>query len=257
MQRARRLASTAVVAVLGVGALSACRAEPDVAAYVGVDKITEAQVNAVYSDAEKKLATAVEQVRAQQKAAPDPSAQPVPDKVELQFTRQDVLTTLVGVDVFKQLAQQRNVQLADQPAAQVAQAVGLPQDAQYVALYGQYRGYIDAFTKAAKPATVTEADLRDVYDRLKAGGGLGSEGGSFEDFSKGLSAENQKLIKDNVSVRNDLTPDLNKIETKVNPRYGALEIGLVNFRSEAGKTLPLVLLSLVKSGASPAVVDRS
>ena len=51
MQRARRLAPIAVVAALGIIALTGCRAQPDVAAYIGDRQITENQVTGILDDA--------------------------------------------------------------------------------------------------------------------------------------------------------------------------------------------------------------
>ena len=78
MQRARRLASIAVVAVLAVTGLSACRNQPGTAAQFGGTTITQADVDKVYTDAQDKLTKAVDTVRKQQAATPDPSAPPVP-----------------------------------------------------------------------------------------------------------------------------------------------------------------------------------
>jgi hypothetical protein len=250
MRRARRLAATAVAAALAVTGLAACQSSPEVAAYVGREKIPQRRVDSVFADAKGKLAASVEQVRAQQGGA-----SPAPEKVELQISKQDVLATLVGLDVFRRIAQERGVQAVAQDSAQVAQTVSLPANTEFVRLYAEYRGLVDAFTKAAKPSVVTETDLRDVYERLKASGGLGAEGGTFEQFQQGLNQQNSQLLQQNVSVRNDLAPDVRKYHTRVNPRYNAIEVGLVNFRNPEGKTVPLVLLSLSTPSASPAVSD--
>ena len=59
MQRARRLASVAVVATLAVSGLAACRSQPDVAVYFGdTSAITVAEVQRIYNDVKSRLETA-------------------------------------------------------------------------------------------------------------------------------------------------------------------------------------------------------
>jgi hypothetical protein len=256
MQRARRLASTAVVAVLAVSGLSACRAEPDVAAYIGRTTITQARVEGVYADAERKLAIAVEQVRAQQSAAPDPNAQPVPEKVELQIKRKDVLEALIGAGVLRDIAKARNVQPTEIPAAQVAQSVGLPEDAEYVKIYSEYRSYLAALSAVAKPIDVTEADMRQVYDRFRAGGGLGETPVPFEEFSTNLTAEDKQVLQKSIGLRNELKADVEKLDTTINPRYGVRELPLLPVSTQSGASV--VLVGLPFGGGSddgPAVTD--
>ena len=71
MQRARRLASVAVIATLGVTGLSACRSAPDVAVYFGsASEISVAEVQRVFDDARTKFDAAKAGQPAPQ-AAPD------------------------------------------------------------------------------------------------------------------------------------------------------------------------------------------
>jgi hypothetical protein len=220
MQRARRLASTAVVAVLAVTGLSACRNQPGTAAQFGGTTITQDDVDKVYTDAQDKLAKAVEAVRQQQAAAPDPSAQPVPDKVELSITRKDVLTAMIGSQVLRGIAQARNLKPTDIPTASVAQQFSLPQDATYITLYSEYRGYLAALLAAAKPVELTPAELRTVYDRFKAAGGLGEQPVEFEAFASQLGPEDSQVVSQTLGLRNDLKAEVAKLHATVYPRYG-------------------------------------
>jgi hypothetical protein len=251
MQRARRLASTAVVAVLAVSGLSACRNEPDVAAYIGNTTISESRVDAVYDDAKDKLAASVAQVGADQSADPAAAAQ----QPKLTIGKADVVTTLVGLDVQRRIAQQQNIKPTALPAEQLAQSVSLPADAEYVKIYGEYRGYLDAFAQKVQPAKPTEADLRDVYNRLNAGGAIGAEGGTFEQFAASLSEQDAQVLQQNIGLRNALNTEIHKLRTTVNPRYGNAELPLVSFRNADGNALPLVVLSFAAAPTSPAVID--
>ena len=101
MQRARRLASVAVVASLAVAGLSACRSEPSVAAYAGGAKITEERVQDVWDDAREAFA-----------AAPAPAAdaaQAAP--ATLSVTRADVVRILLSVKVLAEVAKRESLSL--------------------------------------------------------------------------------------------------------------------------------------------------
>src|SRR5688572_7651854 len=121
MQRARRLASVAVVASLAVAGLSACRSEPSVAAYVGAGKVTETRVQEVWDEA-REAVTADAATRPQ----PSPSASAEPDAMPI--TRSDVVRTLVAVEVLAEVAKRENVTLpADLSLADYATALRVPE----------------------------------------------------------------------------------------------------------------------------------
>jgi hypothetical protein len=235
MQRARRVASVAVAASLAVVGLSACRSSPQVAAYIGKDRITENRVDAVLDDARAKTAAGA------QGAA---------------IKRQDVVDTLIGLDVLQEIAAKRNVTATAVAPADVAQAVGLRADAQYVTLNAQYRGFISAISTAATAATPTTADLRDVYDRLTKGG-ANPTNQSFQAFSSGISSQDAQTLAQTIGIRNYLQPEIAKLNTVVNPKYTSPELTLVSTQGSQGETIPLVVLSLAPSQGDPAVVDAS
>jgi hypothetical protein len=234
MQRARRLASVAALAALAVTGLSACRSAPDVAAYVGSAKITEARVSHVFDDAKAKVAAGAQ-------AAP--------------IARQDVVDTLVGLDVMQVIAKEKGVSPAAVPADQVAQSLGLRADAEYVALYSQYRGLLAAVSKDVQPATPSTADLRDVYKRLTAAGG-NPDGQTFQQFQSNISAQDQQTLQQNIGLRNALAPQVEKLDTVVNPGYTTPQLPLVSLQDAQGKEVPLVVLPLVPAANQVPVVDR-
>jgi hypothetical protein len=238
MQRARRLASVVAVAALAVSGLAACRSAPTVAAYVGQDRITEDRVSGVLDDARQNKVTA-----AQGPQAPE-------------IKRQDVVDTLVGLEVMRHIAKQRGLTATELDAARVAQAVGLSADAEYVALYTEYRGLLNAASAGGKLAQPTQADLRDVYNRLTAGGAIPS-GASFEQFASSISQQDQQTLAQNIGLRNDLQPEIAKLNTVVNPKYTVPELPLVSAQGPDGQALPLVVLPFAKSTGSPTVVDAS
>jgi hypothetical protein len=236
MHRARRLATVALAASLAVAGLAGCRSAPSVAAYVGQNRISEDRVSAVYEEARANAVTAA-------------AGQEAPA-----IKRQDVVDTLVGLDVLREIARQRGLSPTALNADQVAQAIGVKANAEYVRLYSEYRGLLNAVGSGAKPAQPTAADLRDVYNRLTAGG-ANPNGATFEQFSTGISDTDKQTLAQNIGLRNDLQPQIAKLNTVVNPRYSAPELPLVSTQGADGQELPLVVLSFAPSQGTPPVVD--
>ena len=232
MHRARRLATVALAASLAAAGLAGCRSAPSVAAYVGQDRISEDRVSAVYEEA-----------RANAAGQESPA-----------IKRQDVVDTLVGLDVLREIARQRGLSPTALNADQVAQAIGVKANAEYVRLYSEYRGLLNAVGSGAKPAQPTAADLRDVYNRLTAGG-ANPNGATFEQFSTGITDTDRQTLAQNIGLRNDLQPQIAKLNTVVNPKYSAPELPLVSTQGPNGQELPLVVLSFAPSQGKPPVVD--
>jgi hypothetical protein len=249
MQRARRVAVTAAVAALAATGLIACQREPGVAAYVGKARITEDRVDAVYTDARDKLTASVEQTGQQQGAGAAPQA------VQMPVTRRDVVTNLVGLDVLRGIARERNLQPVQVQVEQVAQSVGLPPDTEFVRTAAEYRSYLDAFAQTVQPAPVSDADLMDVYQRLRDGGGLAGGDATFQSFKSSIGPQDQQVLEQNIGLRNALAKAAGSTHARVNPRYGDAEMQLVTFRNAEGQTRPLVVLSFNAQTGQPAVVD--
>ena len=252
MQRARRLASTAVVAVLAVAGLSACRADPGVAAYLGGgETITRAEVDKIYEQARKDVDEAREQAPP---AAPGASSQATPP-VEVPFKQKDVLNALLTNKVLEQSATAKGVQAAAQPTAeQIAQGSGLSPEWEYTKLYVRSLQLREALLPKATPAPLTDADLRPVYDQLLAGGA--SDPTPYEDFKSQLSEQNKQALGQSIGLRNELSEIVAKANVKVNPRYGDQQ--LILLAAQAGNAnVPLVQVSLAGAAESPSVTDVS
>jgi hypothetical protein len=196
----------------------------------------------------------VDQVRAQQSANPNPSAPPVPDEVKLPITRGDVLTALIGSDVLSEVGKARNVKPAEVQTAAVAQQLGLPADAEYVGIYSTYRSYLSALLNGAPAGQISNAELREVYDRFKAGGGLGPTPVNYEDFSSQLQPQDKDALARTVGLRDQLKAQTKDLNVAVNPRYGVAELPLLPVDVQGGKSINLIGLPL--TSGDPAVVDK-
>src|SRR5687767_6237410 len=121
MQRVRRLAPVVAVALLGGVVLAGCRSAPDVAAYVGSERVTEEQVDDI-----------IDNFNAGQ-AAPATPASPGPadSAPARQLSRTEVVTTLVLQQVCDELKAKKGFTVTPVPADQVASQEGLPPNSAY------------------------------------------------------------------------------------------------------------------------------
>jgi hypothetical protein len=246
MQRARRLASMAVVASLTVAGLSACRTEPSVAAYVGDSgRVTEKRVQEVWDDAQASLA-----------AVPEA-------KGAMPLTRGDIVKTLVSADVMGQVAKRENVTLpTNLPLGDYATQLKLPQNAEYVRLYAETDAVIRLLRERAGAATASskappsDDDLRQVYDVLKSAGEV-DPNMPFEQFKTALPAENLQLVTASAAVRDEVVQTTDKLRIKVNPRYQPLQISVLDFQTQNGELKPLVTVPLGAKDGSAPVTDVS
>jgi hypothetical protein len=255
MQRARRLASTAVVAVLAVAGLSACRAEPGVAAYLGAGKtITDQQVERIYNQARDQLTASREQI--QQQDATGASAAAVPP-VEVPFKQKDVLNALLTVEVLEQAATAKGVQAATEPSIdQIAQGTNYSPNWEYTQLYAKTFQLRAALLPKVTPAPLTDEDLRPVYQRLLAGGAGDST--PYEQFKAQLSDENKQALQQSLGLRNDLAKIVSDGDVKLNPRYGDQQLVLLS--AQAGNAdVPLVQVAFAGADGAdaPFVTDVS
>ena len=256
MQRARRLASAVVVASLTVGGLSACRSEPAVAAYLGENgRITEARVQEVWDEAYDAVAAQAPQPAGA--AEPSEAAAP-PSSVVMPISRADIVGQLVSRDVYARVAEQRRITLpADLPYAEAGGQVGLPATSEYVRLYTENVIMRNQLEKAVTtPAEPTEADLRDVYQRFAANGGL-EPGMDFAAFTASVPPEAKQALGSAITIRNDVQAVADDLKIQVNPRYQPLELGMYGISdSNSGRVYQIVAAALGEDERTP-VLDVS
>lgn len=246
MQRARRLASVAVIATLAVAGLSACRSAPDVAVYYGsAPEITMAEVEAVYQDARSKLNAAQDEAVARQGAS-EPVTPP-----SLPITGPDVVSAMVSRDIAVRVAQQRNVSLpADLPLDEVAQSVGLPADAQYVRIYAESRVLFNQLMQSAKPTQAGDAELREVFEVFQATGAM-QPGLTFEQFKGSVSPQAIETLGRATTVSADVQAQLDQLKVLVNPRFESATIAIYSEQGPDNKPLPLVSVPLADTETAP------
>jgi hypothetical protein len=232
MRRARRLVSVAVVASLAVTGLSACRSAPAMAAYVGDVNIAETRAQSVYDEVHNAI------------LAGTPGMKDV--------TRADVVGVLVGAELLPGLAKQHGVSLpADLQVENYAKALRLPTNTEYTRLYAEASEYAHELLPKVTPApTLTDADLREIYDAVVVASG-GSGGTTFEQFKSTLSEENKHAVQLAVGLRNEIGAAATKADLRINPRFQPASLPVLQTQGQTGEIFLLMKAPLAAEDKAP------
>jgi hypothetical protein len=257
MQRARRLASAAVVATLTVSGLAACRSQPDVAVYFGnTSAITVSEVQRIYNDVKSKLETAqdVALQRQAEASGAEPSAAP---PVNVPVTGPQIVGALVTHDIVSRVAKAKNVTLTGElPLAEAGQALGLPPDSEYLKVYVENRLLLNQLLTTAKPVRASDADVQHVFDVFKDTGAM-DPSLTFDKFKQQVSPQALQTLGSAVAVRNDVQAQLDQLNVKVNPRYEPAEIDVYSESGPDNQPLSLVSVPLADTDDASPVTDAA
>jgi len=228
MQRVRRLASVAVVASLAVAGLTACRTAPSTAAYFGsgpgAATISQDEVEALYKDARANSTGA--------RTETDGSiTQPA------QLSRQDIVGTLVGLDVLRKYGKDSGLTPSAVTADQVASNLFLKPTAKFVPVFAEFEGLLEAAAGKVQAQQPTVPEVRDIYNRLSAAGVLPNS--TFESWAGSLNQSIQQLIGQRVGLKTQLEKVAATMDIVVNPRYQP-SFSLLTPYGPTGRSIPLV-----------------
>lgn len=232
MQRARRLAPIAVVAAVGIIALTGCRAQPGAAAYVGDRQITENQVTDLIDELRAKPAPAA--------AAGAPEVKPP--------TRTFVVSVLVLGDVCDRFTKAENLQAKEQaPVDQVAQQFGVAPETEFAKRAAGLFTCLSA-VPPGEPVTPTPTELLALGKVAKAAGAIEP---TVSDQAAGDQLNGEQL-QSALGNRKVLADAVARFDVTVNPRYRPLEFPILSFQGgPAAVSVPL------GEGDTGAVADRS
>jgi hypothetical protein len=205
----RRLTAAAGVA-FAVLALAACRDSPDVAAYIGDTTITE-----------KHLTEA---------------AQPYAN----QLTREQVLQFLVADALCAQVTADAGVKV---PAPSSAPPAGTPELA---IAYNRLQSCLKVIP--SQPVEVTDADVREVFDTLIAGGQIDpNEAVNYEankeQFAQQVRSQEVGMA-DALGRRKTLLAALDSSNVSINPRYGDLTVPILSVTDQQQQQIDLLTANL-------------
>jgi hypothetical protein len=207
MQRARRVALLALLAVLGGLALAGCRAEPAVAVYVGKAKYTHAYVDRVVNEI-------------------GPTRHPA-----VVVNRQWVVRLLVTRDLAKQLAAEKSLTVEPADAAVFSDVLKLPAGSEFAKLWADVYALQRAVGATVTPAPVADDDLLRYY-RAGVAAGVYPAGVSDDAVRTNL---NNSTVLGRLGLRNLLVEAAARQHVTVNPRFAPLAMPLLLQDSGSGQ----------------------
>ncbi|MER5455376.1 hypothetical protein ABT008_11395 [Micromonospora sp. NPDC002389] len=214
--RARRLVAVASVAV-GLVALSGCRSEPGVAAYVGDHRITEDAVTEVIDDARAK------------NPEPTEAAEPVPGQQVRLPGRSEVVSTLVLGQVCERISAAEGYRPQGQAeVAQVAQQLGISPEATYARQVAELYTCLSGIP-VGSPVAPTEQELADLVAAGKRAGAVPADV-TVEQAAPQLDGEQ---LRQALATRDALAGAVETYDVTVNPRYRPLEFPVLSFAGQA------------------------
>lgn len=235
MHRSRRLASIAVIALVGAVALAGCRSEPGIAAYFGDQEITEDQVTEVVEDARGKLP----EPSGSPDAAPsaDPALPPGAEQPKAP-TRAEALSAILLGRLCTEFSAERGYQPQEQVSAeQIAPIVQAPADSRYAS------DAAELFTcllgiPADQSVRPTNEELADLVARARTAPDVVPPDTPDEAVAQQLGGGPQYLQA--LSWKRALTQAASDYDLTVNPRYRPLERMVLSFRGNiAAVAVPL------------------
>jgi hypothetical protein len=214
MQRVRRLALVAVLTLVGGLALSGCRSEPGVAAYLGAERISVNRVDDVVE--------AVDEVNAGRGG----EGRPAP----IATSRQLVLALIIYSRLEKQVIDEKGLTSKPGTIEQASKVYGIPVDHPYAQLLGTY---LDRFATLLQ----TVGEFKPTHDqvvRLYHAGvtaGVYPAGASDADITRNL---NNAGVAAELGVQAQLDGAAKKQHLTVNPRYAPLPLPILISNSVVG-----------------------
>lgn len=229
--RARRLVA-AVSLVAGLVALTGCRTEPGVAAYVGDQRITEGAVDGILDEVRDTVATEAPEL------VPSPQLP----------TRSDVVRTLVLGAVCDRVSADQGYRPRGQvDPVQIASQLGLRPGTEYVQRRTALDTCLSGFPVGA-PIAPTEQELADVIAAGRAAGLI------EPDVPDAVVAGQLDVpqLRRGLAERRALVAVVEEYDVTVNPRYRPLDFPVLRF------TPDVVAVSVpVGEPGSDAVTDIS
>jgi hypothetical protein len=261
--KARRRAAAALIGVLALAGLAACRADPAVAAYVDDVRITEAEVDQAVAERRAALDVASEEAlaefgieldeqvstddtftaedaAAQLAEAEQQEAERLDDRTEA--TRDDVITMLILTEAITAHAEAEGLELPASDPQLIAEEFDMPADSSYVRLAAEFFAVRTALQGTLQPTPPSEADQREMYDNLIAQGVTGT----FEEAQQVLTVEQ---VGGAVALRDLIVELVDRTEVRVNPRYDPTYQVLVSLGNvETWLSVPLTDSAVVDAG---------
>jgi hypothetical protein len=223
MQNVRRAALVGLTLVAGI-ALTGCRTQVGTAAFVGNDRLTESDVDAIIADANGKVSEGTH--------AP---------------SRSGVVTVFVLSKTCEKAQAERKFESTSVDPASVASQLQVPADSTFAQNYARMQGCIAGLADQENktnpnPAAPTDAEVHDIISRAQAAG----IDVTFESVAPQLKAD--AGVRQSVEISRVFTKMVQDGNVTVSPRYRPLALTI----DDLGSGVPLIVVPLGE-GASDAV----
>ncbi len=239
MQRVRRVAPIVALVLLGGVVLSGCRSQPDVAAYVGSNKITEAQVTKIVDDFRERTTPP-----AQAGTTATPTGQNLP--------RSSVVTALVVRSVCAKLREERDFATKPTTAQQLVEGTSISPDTEYVKVLADMLTCVSGLEVPG--GTPSEEQLRDLYDNAAANNLVDPVTQPFDAVKASLASD--PGIQQKAAVQRALAEGAKVTDVVINPRYRPLQYA-VNLQEGVFFTVPLGEPGMDVVTPAPATADTA
>jgi hypothetical protein len=163
-------------------------------------------------------------------------------------SRQQILDTLVGLDVLRAFGKVKGITPQAVDPDQLATSLSLKAGAKFAPLYAEYQGYLVAAGAKAPSQQVTEAEVRDIFNRWHTAGMPGNP--TFEDWVGQLQQQDQQLLTARLALQQELKPVAAKMDIVINPRYSS-SFSLLSVYDTQGR--PVALLDVPVGDPAKAV----
>jgi hypothetical protein len=233
MPRVRKLMLVAVVALVGGLTLSGCQNSPTTAVTMNGFSMQNSDVDNTFATVEGDVRKGGQQINTESYGD----------------VRQSIVRFTVFNEIAKRYAQEKGYPAPTPDYNAMAQQIGLPPEDPFVKLYADTQAYHDLLTSKAAPATPTEADLREAYERYRVA--YGDQALPYDQIKPNLQGVPE--FAQAIGLRNELMAAAQRYGVSVNPRYAPLEMPLL---SVPDSNLDIVALPLGDQG-SAAVRDLS
>jgi hypothetical protein len=237
----RLVAVFAASAAVAAGA-TACNVQPGAAAFIGGDRITQAQVDDVF----QSIIDAPAYRSVQQ--APDDSRQQT-----LTNMRTSAAGALIMHELTQRVAADEHIEIPPADYATLAEQTKLPEDSKYVRLEAENTAAINTLRNAAWNTPPDDKAVREIYDSLAAQASQKQLG--IQPYEQ-AAPEIKKTPKvgQTASLRGTFQAAIKKYHLDVSPRYGQLEYPLDAFTVNTQRGQLSGQLQLQLGEGSPNVV---
>src|SRR5262249_41655903 len=161
--------------------------------------------------------------------------------------RREIVLDLVFVNVARRYVAEQHLKAPAFDYAPIASQLSLPVSDPFLREFVEAQAYAEQLIRRAAPGpAVTEAQYREIYQRLR-------DQGVTADFATVKQALVQQSVGPALVARDQLVEAAKRYGVDINPKYGTLEYPLAGIQTTSGSQLVTVAVPF----SNPPVVDTT